>query len=396
MTTQDTIAHYRITAKLGAGGMGEVYRATDTKLGRDVALEVFPENFAQDTVRMSRFRREAQVLASLNHPNIAGIYGVEDRALVMELVGGATLAERISAGPIPLDEALPIARQIADALEYAHEHGIIHRDLKPANIKITPEDRVKVLDFGLAKALSSDAASTVDPDVSPTITLQSATQGIVIGTAGYMSPSRHAARLSITGVTSGLRCGARRNANRPVCVSRRTVSDRLAAVLRSKIDYSHLPPDTPPGVRKLIERCLERDPARRLRDIGDAGILMDAAPAPEPVATAIKPRKRWFPWIAGIAGAALAACIAWFLWPVYSAEPIRFEVSSPEGAFVFYPAVSPDGRSIAFVQAKTNLDVYVRRLDRLEKVLVPGSETSNSRPFWSPDSRRLGFFAEGN
>ena len=190
MATQEIIAHYRITAKLGAGGMGEVYRATDTKLGRDVALKVIPDKFAQDAVRMGRFRREAQVLASLNHPNIAAIYGVEDRALVMELVEGATLGERISAGPIPVDEALPIARQIADALEYAHEHGIIHRDLKPSNIKITPEGRVKVLDFGLAKALSGDTANGSDPDLSPTITLKHTTDGIIIGTAGYMSPEQ--------------------------------------------------------------------------------------------------------------------------------------------------------------------------------------------------------------
>lgn len=397
MTTQDTIAHYRITGKLGAGGMGDVYRATDTKLGRDVALKVIPEKFAQDPIRMSRFRREAQVLASLNHPNIAAIYGVEDRALVMELVAGPTLAERISQGPIPLDEALPIARQIADALEYAHEHGIIHRDLKPANIKITPDGRVKVLDFGLAKALSSDSASTADPDASPTITLQSATEGIVIGTAGYMSPEQ------ARGKTVDKRADiwafgvvlVEMLTGRSVFAGE-TISDTLAAVLRSDVDYSHLPPETPPGVRYLIERCLERDPARRLRDIGDARILMDSAPTPLLAATPAKTRKKWLPWAAGLGGgAALAACIAWFLWPVYSPQPIRFEVSSPEGALVFYPAVSPDGRSIAFVQAKTNLDVYIRRLDRLENILVPGSETSNSHPFWSPDSKRLGFFAGG-
>src|ERR1700704_4710301 len=171
MSPQQTIAHYRITSKLGEGGMGEVWRATDTKLGREVAIKVIPEAFAQDPDRMARFKREAQVLASLNHPNIAAIYGVEERALVLELVEGPTLAERIAQGPIPIEEAVPIARQIAEALEYAHEKAIIHRDLKPANIKISPEGRAKVLDFGLAKALASDAPAA-DPASSPTLTMR--------------------------------------------------------------------------------------------------------------------------------------------------------------------------------------------------------------------------------
>ncbi len=397
--TQDTIAHYRIASKLGSGGMGEVYRATDTKLGRDVALKIIPEKFAQDAVRMSWFRREAQVLASLNHPNIAAIYGVEDRALVMELVNGATLAERISAGPIPVDEALPIARQIADALEYAHEHGIVHRDLKPSNIKITPEGRVKVLDFGLAKALASDTASASDPDVSPTITLKSATAGIVIGTAGYMSPEQARGKVidKRTDIWAFGVVLAEMLTGRSV-FSGETVSDTLAAVLRSEIDYSHLPPDTPPGVRYLIERCLERDPARRLRDIGDARILMDAAPPSVVTATPAKSRRNWLPWASGLAGAALAACIAWVLLPTYSPEPTRFDIVPAEGAIAWEPAVSPDGRSIAFVQLKAGaglngIGVYIRRLDRVETTLLPGSEGVSSRPFWSPDGRRLAFFA---
>ena len=183
------IAHYRITSKLGEGGMGEVWRATDTKLGRDVAIKVLPEAFARDPDRMARFIREAQMLASLNHPNIAAIYGVEERALVMELVEGPTLAERIATGPIPLDDALPIAKQIAEALEYAHERSIIHRDLKPANIKTTPEARVKVLDFGLAKALSNEAAAG-DPSSSPTLTMRATVAGVILGTAAYMSPEQ--------------------------------------------------------------------------------------------------------------------------------------------------------------------------------------------------------------
>jgi serine/threonine-protein kinase len=189
MSPQQTIAHYRITSKIGAGGMGEVWRANDTKLNRDVAIKILPESFAQDPDRLARFTREAQVLASLNHPNIAAIYGVEERALVMELVPGPTLAERIAQGPIPTEETLALARQIIDALEYAHERGVVHRDLRPANIKITPEGRVKVLDFGLAKAMTTEMAAS-DPASSPTLTMRATMAGVILGTAGYMSPEQ--------------------------------------------------------------------------------------------------------------------------------------------------------------------------------------------------------------
>src|SRR5262245_32129037 len=189
MSPQSSIAHYRIVSKLGEGGMGEVWRATDTRLNRDVAIKFLPESFASDDGRLARFAREAQVLASLNHPNIAAIYGLEERALVMELVDGPTLAERIARGPIPLDEALLIGRQIAEAMEYAHHHGIVHRDLKPANIKVTPEGQVKVLDFGLAKAMSAEARAG-DPAVSPTLTMPETAAGMIIGTAAYMAPEQ--------------------------------------------------------------------------------------------------------------------------------------------------------------------------------------------------------------
>src|SRR4051794_22737189 len=189
MTPQQTIAHYRITRKLGEGGMGAVYRATDTKLAREVAIKVLPDTFAADPDRLARFSREAQVLASLNHPNIAAIYGVEDRALILELVEGPTLADRIARGPIPLDEALPLLAQLADALEYAHEKGVVHRDLKPANLKITPDGRLKVLDFGLAKALDADPAPA-DPKSSPTLTMRATMAGAIMGTAAYMAPEQ--------------------------------------------------------------------------------------------------------------------------------------------------------------------------------------------------------------
>ncbi len=280
----ETIAHYRITVKLGEGGMGEVYRASDTKLGRDVAIKVIPEAFARDSGRMARFKREAQVLASLNHPNIAAIYGVEEGALVMELVEGSTLAERIAAGPIPLEEALPIAKQIAEALEYAHERGIVHRDLKPANIKITPEGRAKVLDFGLAKALSADAAAAAAGNsASPTLTINATAAGMIVGTAAYMSPEQARGKavdkradiwafgvVLLEMLTGRSVFGAA------------TMSDTLAAVLRSDADYSRLPANAPPEVRRSIERCLERDPARRLRDMGDFWIAMELARTPEP------------------------------------------------------------------------------------------------------------------
>jgi serine/threonine-protein kinase len=202
MNSPQTIAHYKVISKLGEGGMGTVYRATDTKLNRDVAIKVLPEAFAQDAGRMARFEREAQVLASLNHPNIAAIYGVEERALIIELVDGPTLEERIRQGAIPLGEALAIARQIADALEYAHERGVIHRDLKPANIKLTNEGRVKVLDFGLAKAMAGDT-SQADPANSPTLTMGATQAGVILGTAAYMAPEQAKGKPGISARTSG-------------------------------------------------------------------------------------------------------------------------------------------------------------------------------------------------
>jgi serine/threonine-protein kinase len=212
MPPPSTIAHYRVTSKLGQGGMGEVWRATDTKLNREVAIKILPDAFAEDADRMARFSREAQVLASLNHPHIAALYGLEERALVMELVPGPTLAERIAQGPIPLEEALPIARQIADALDYAHERGVVHRDLKPANIKITPEGAVKVLDFGLAK-VAEPAAGASDAVSSPTLTMRATVAGVILGTAGYMAPEQARRHL-------GVRRGAVRDAHREIAVRR--------------------------------------------------------------------------------------------------------------------------------------------------------------------------------
>src|ERR1051325_10153550 len=258
MNPQQSIAHYRIVSKLGEGGMGAVYRATDTKLGRDVAIKVLPDSFAGDPDRLARLTREAQVLASLNHPQIAAIYGVEERAIVMELVEGQTLT-----GPLPLDEALPLIHQLIDALEYAHEKGVVHRDLKPANIKITPEGRLKVLDFGLAKALSNET-SAPDPTNSPTLTMRATMAGMIMGTAAYMAPEQarghnvdKRADIWAFGVVVYELLTGKSLFEAP------TVTDTLAAVLTKEPALT----PTPARFHRLLRLCLTRDPRQRLRDI---------------------------------------------------------------------------------------------------------------------------------
>ena len=276
MSPQQTIAHYRIVSKLGEGGMGAVYRATDTKLNRDVAIKVLPEAFRRDTSRMRRFEREARVLASLNHPNIAAIYGVEEGAIVMELVDGQS-----PAGPLPLDTVIDYARQLATGLEAAHQKGVVHRDLKPANIKVTPDGVVKLLDFGLAKAHegndSSAASEGASPTMSPTLSLTATVAGTVLGTAAYMSPEQasgktvdHRADIWAYGIILYELLTGRRPQR-----GGETVNDTLAAAILMEPDLSGLGPDTPPPLRHLIERCLRRDPRQRLCDIGDARIFLD-------------------------------------------------------------------------------------------------------------------------
>jgi Tol biopolymer transport system component len=406
MSPQSSIAHYRITSKLGEGGMGEVWRATDTKLGRDVAIKVIPQAFAQDPDRMARFTREAQVLASLNHPYIAAIYGVEERALIMELVEGPTLAERIAQGPIPPEEALPIARQISEALEYAHEKGIVHRDLKPANIKVTPEGRVKVLDFGLAKALANDAISD-DPATSPTLTMRATLAGVIMGTAAYMAPEqarggaadRRSDIWAFGAVFYEMLTGRQ-------AFSGDTISDVLAAVLRADLDWAALPRETPTPIRRLLRRCLERDRRRRLADISDARLDIDEALAgsQEPEAAAAVPvvrqHARW--WIA--AAAALAVALAavsaiHFRETSTQSAAVRFQVPPPAGgAFAFpFMALSPDGRKLAFGATGKGGGqslLWVRALDSLEARALPGTE-NGIFPFWSPDGRFLAFSASG-
>ena len=274
------LGHYDVTALIGEGGMGQVYQATDTNLDRQVAIKVLPDAFASDADRLARFEREAKVLASLNHPNIGAIYGLEKsgdtRALVLELVEGPTLADRIAQGPIPIDEALPIAKQIAEALEAAHEQGVIHRDLKPANVKVKGDGTVKVLDFGLAKAFQPDA-SDVSASMSPTISLTAAAtqMGMVIGTAAYMAPEQAKGK-TVDKRTDVWAFGAvlyeMLTGQKPF--AGKDVSDTLAAVLRIDADFDALPDTTPPRLRQVLKACLQKEPRDRIRDIGDVSLAM--------------------------------------------------------------------------------------------------------------------------
>jgi serine/threonine protein kinase len=392
--TGQAIAHYQITAKLGEGGMGEVYRATDTKLGREVALKILPAHFAQDADRMARFEREAKVLASLNHPNIAQIYGVEDRALVMELVDGES-----PKGPLPFDEAWHIASQIASALEYAHEKGIVHRDLKPANVKVTPDGVVKLLDFGLAKAFTGQAASA-NPENSPTLTLGAAQIGVILGTAAYMSPEQargknvdKRADIWAFGVVlyelltgEGLFKGDE-------------VADALAQVLTREPDLERVPPQA----RRLLRRCLEKDPKRRLRDIGEAPYLLDDAgeePESQPTAAPAPRNQRWPLIVAAVTTVAALALLPGNFFYFRQTPPqktvLRSTITLPENTTNLQGfAISPDGNLVAMAaEVKGKRQLWLRALDSLQVRPVPGTDEA-SFPFWSPDSRYIGFFAQG-
>jgi Tol biopolymer transport system component len=391
--------------------MGEVYRARDTRLNRDVAIKILPEAFAEDPERLARFQREAQVLASLNHPHIAHIHGLEEagtgRALVLELVEGETLADRIAQGPFPLEEALEIARQIALALEAAHARGIVHRDLKPANVKLTPEGTVKVLDFGLAKALTGDASS---PEVthSPTLTAAATQAGVVIGTAAYMSPEqargrsvdRRADIWAFGAVLYEMLSGRK-------AFEGETVSDTLAAVLKTDPDWSRLPSTTPVNVRKVLKKCLERDREKRLHDIADARIELDEK-AEAPAATIAAPTRRgpaaWVPWVVALlalAGLVFALTTGGKPVPASAGGVVRAAIPDPKSAEVTFQgpfsgslAVSPDGRFVVFsaIDKDGSLDLWLRRLDREAAEQIPGTAGAQY-PFWSPDSRHIAFFS---
>ena len=415
------IGPYEILSALGAGGMGEVYRARDAKLNRDVALKVLPTAFALDSDRLARFKREAQVLASLNHPNIAAIYGFEEsnsssgaaqQALVLELVEGPTLADRIAQDAIPLDEALPIARQIAEALEAAHEQGIVHRDLKPANIKLRPDGTVKVLDFGLAKAMDPMSSPIADVTASPTITSPAMTaMGVILGTAAYMSPEQ----------AKGRRADKRSDVWAFGAVlyemlsSRRAfkgddTSDTLAAVLRQDIDWTALPVTTPASVRHLLARCLERDVRRRLRDIGEARIVLDdrteLARSVDADVPAFAPSP--FSWrrpipvvITAIVAGALASAATVYFRP--SQAPLvvtRFPITLGEGQSVGSSgrqaiAISPDGTLTAYAGFPR---LYLRSMSGLEArpIAEPDAGGFVGHVVFSPDGRSVAFWSSGD
>ena len=411
LTPGTRLGPYEILAAIGAGGMGEVYRAHDAKLGRDVALKVLPEAFARDPERMARFQREAKVLASLNHPNIASIYGLEDsgtkHALVMELVEGPTLADHIKQGPIPIGEALPIAKQMCEALEYAHERGIVHRDLKPANVKVTKDDAVKVLDFGLAKAIEGDAAS-IDIATSPTISRMATLAGVLLGTAAYMSPEQAKAKpVDRRADIWAFGCVLYEMLTGKMTFRGETVTDTLAAVIRADPDWSQLPATTPIRVRVLLQRCLQKDPKQRLQAIGDARISLEEvlSGAVDPTlaaSTARQATQRWlWPGVAVVCSVIAIGGLLAFLYlrpKVPVGQAMRFEIPLPEkvraGGGL---ALSPDGHKLAFIgTAADGLPrIWVRSLETVEAHPLDGTEGANGLIFWSPDSRYIAFPTSG-
>ncbi|HVH29711.1 MAG TPA: protein kinase [Vicinamibacterales bacterium] len=409
LPTGTRLGPYEVLSLLGAGGMGEVYSARDAKLNRDVAVKVLPEAFGHDPDRLARFEREAQVLASLNHPNIGAIFGFEEsvdgvRALVLELVQGPTLADRIAEGPIRPPEALLIARQIADALEAAHEHGIIHRDLKPSNIKLRPDGTVKVLDFGLAKAFAPDAMGVVPGDLSqsPTIAAPPGTLvGVILGTAAYMSPEQARGK-SVDRRTDIFSFGCvlyEMLAGHPAFQGD-SVSEILARVIERDPDWSRLPAALPARMDELLRRCLEKDPRKRRRDMGDVRIEIEQALS-DPRHEAAPPvdnrsgRRGRLAWIvATVLGVALAVTLArlYFFEPDPAPET-RVDVSTPETSDPTSFAISPDGRRLVFVAFRSGQpQLHLRSLDADTAQPLNGTEGATI-PFWSPDGRSVGFFS---
>ena len=417
LTIGSRLGPYEVTATLGAGGMGEVYRARDTRLGRDVALKILPDVFAADADRLARFTREAQILASMNHPHIAGIFGIEDAArapgqppmsaLVLEFVDGPTLADRIAQGALPVEEALAIARQIVDALEAAHAQGIIHRDLKPANIKVRPDGAVKVLDFGLAKA--TEPPPSANTALSPTITSPAMTRaGFVLGTAAYMSPEQARGRPADkrTDIWS-FGCVLFEMLTATRAFDGDDVSDSIAAVLRSEPAWVALPKTLPAAVAHVLKRCLEKDPKKRLHDIADVRILLDDPPpaaGPDVLSTGRTPRAAAL--AAGavaclLAGAAAGALITWPTTGTTPSRVERFVIPTPAGARFTGEltganvAMAPDGSQIVYhVRTQYPTQLARRRFDRLEQELIPGTDRA-THPVFSPTGTQIAFVRQG-
>jgi hypothetical protein len=404
---------YEILTLIGSGGMGEVYRAVDARLNREVALKVLPDLFAADAERLARFRREAQTLAALNHPNIAHVHGLEESAsgtlaLVMELVDGEDLAQRLQRGVLPLEDALPIARQIADALEAAHEQGIIHRDLKPANVKVRPDGTVKVLDFGLAKAIDAGESGSAAVANSPTITSPAMTQaGMILGTAAYMSPEQAKGRVvdkrsdvwAFGCVLYEMLTGRR-------AFDGEDVTDTIAAVVRGEPNWDAVPADTPSQIRLLLRRCLEKDRKARIPDIGVARFLInETISMPHPAATGSARPLRTVAIAAalGLTIGAIVTAMTWRAWspPPQPEVPARFVFAPPPSQPLIIQgndrdvAIAPDGSFIVYRSgnpAQTQPSLSIRGVNELEPRPMPGTINGRS-PFISPDGRWVGFQA---
>ena len=403
-----TMNHYQVSEKLGAGGMGAVYRAKDQKLGRNVAIKVLPEEFARDADRVARFQREAKLLASLNHPNIAAIYGLEESGgtsfLVLELVEGETLADQIKKGPIPVEESLKLALQIAEALEAAHEEGVIHRDLKPANIKVTTDGKVKVLDFGLAKAFAGDQ-EPMNLSNSPTLSNAATQQGVILGTAAYMSPEQAKGKtVDKRADIWAFGCVLFEMIAGRASFSGRDVTEILAAVIRSEPEWNSLPANLHWRLREVLERCLKKDAKDRYRDIYDVKvdiqkILTDPGGVLMQSATGAAPRRNLrttLTWaaVALLLGLSIAGVAVWKLKPHEPRQVIRFNYELPERqkfSNLNYPAlaISPDGKQFVYSTAE---GLYLRSVDELVDKLVAGTQGSTSQPFFSPDGKWLGYF----
>jgi serine/threonine protein kinase len=403
-----TLAHYEITSQLGKGGMGEVYQAKDRKLGRVVAIKVLPEEFARDADRVARFQREAKVVASLNHPNIAAIHGLEEsdgiNFLVLELVEGQTLADRIKAGLIPVEEALKLALQIAEALEAAHEKGVIHRDLKPSNIKVTPDGKVKVLDFGLAKAYAGDREE-VNLSNSPTLSDAATRQGMILGTAAYMSPEQARGKaVDKRADIWAFGCVLYEMLTGRVAFQGEDVSEILASVIKGDVNLDLLPANVHPRVREVITRCLQKDLKKRYRDVGDVQfelehVFADPGGVLVQTVTTVEPRTRlrkMLPWVAAalVLGAIIAGIAVWKLRAPEPRQVVRFHYELPEGqqlsdANASVLAVSPDGKQFVYSTPK---GLYLRSVNEWTAKLISGTEGPTQQPFFSPDGKWVGYF----